>query len=265
MRGMRSLIVVLLPLAAGGCPLGATGERSAFQTYTETFAAAASRQTAQPGGGGQAATGVVFREPMTLVLANANADAELRVLLAAWVEPSSIRSAEQQDALLADGYVQLSRETRIGTAFTLAPGTFVLNGPGVANSTPFTIGTQDQVVLTLITPDVILAYLAPPVSCESPAFAFSQEGFPPDAETAATLVGGTAAPIAAETSSLDVLGIKTLAQVNVYQCDPFRPGLFFRSGGGARAANEYGEGDAVRFDFTRFSGPIAAFVTIEPR
>ena len=53
---------------------------------------------------------------------------------------------------------------------------------------------------------------------------------------------------------------KTLAQVDVYQCNPLRPGLFLRVGGGAAAENEYFEGSTIRFEFRRIhpqAGPAA--------
>jgi hypothetical protein len=62
----------------------------------------------------------------------------------------------------------------------------------------------------------------------------------------ATPVDGPTAPYGGATLTG---GLKTLAQVDVYQCDPLRPGLFIKLGGGARQPDEYFEGEDVTFDF----------------
>jgi len=164
------------------------------------------------------------------------------------VNVSSIRTAEQQDALLAGGYVQLTREVQLGTAFTLPPGTFIYSGPGVAGATPVRLlaaqgdgdGQPTTEAFDIITPDVILAFSQPPVSCDSVAFFYTVDGEvlnEPGLGAGATGAGP----------------LKTLAQIDVYECEPFQPGVFLRLGGGARMSNEFFEGNDVRFDF--FAGP----------
>lgn len=178
---------------------------------------------------------------MTVTFRNNHTTAELRTSFAAWVNSSSIRSAQQQDALLSGGYVQLGHEVRLGTVFTLPVGTFVYGGAGTAGATPIVLnpGTTTtntegggQVVVpasqafTLITPDVILAFVQPPVSCDSVAFAFMRNGEP----LTAVPVDGPTGPYSGLTG---VGGLKTLAQVNVYQCEPLKPGVFLRLSGAA--------------------------------
>jgi hypothetical protein len=194
---------------------------------------------------------------------------DLNVSVAAWVNVSSIRSAEQQDVLISGGYVQLTREVKIGSVFTLPPGTFVFNGPGVAGATPLVIespedGQTTSETLELITPDVLLFFKAPPVSCETPGFTFTDEGLPLDADTQGVFVPGATDNIAADTGATDALGIHTLAQFDVYQCEPLQPGLFLRIGGGVREANEYFEGDdvAVTFNSEPDANGMYAIITI---
>jgi len=248
-RRLMGLGVILGGLLAAGCGSVVQGERNAFLTLTDTFGLG----TAQEGTQGQAAgtaAKVAFRKSMTFTFSNNNPEADVVVAFVAWVLPSSIRSADQQDALFAGGYVQLTSEVRLGSAFTLPVGTFVYNGTGTAGATLLQIpaakaGESGAVqptsrAFTLITPDVFLAFLQPPVSCESVAFLFTDRGFPLDAQYVSMWVfeGATGQG-----------GLKTLAQVETYQCDPLRPGLFLRVGGGAAAENEYYEGDEVVFEF----------------
>jgi hypothetical protein len=94
-------------------------------------------------------------------------------------------------------------------------------------------GTGANPDYVLLTPDALLVFSQPPVSCDSVAFTFTN-------------------PITREVlpgASTDVGGYKTLAQMDVYDCDPFQPGLFFRKTGGTPAANEYQEGQAVTVEF----------------
>ena len=255
----KLLLLGCAALGLGGCPLGATfDERNAFLTFTDTFGAAASRspdQGGQGGGGGTVQAETTFRRTMILGFANLHPNAELQTSFAAWVLPSSIRSADQQDELLRGGYVQLAEEVRLGRAFTLPPGTFVFNGPGTAGATPVTLpptGAEDNTVdpalatttqFELITPDAILVFYQPPDSCESVAFVFLQNGVPVDEP-----VGGGLDIFSGPTQFTS--GLKTLAQIDVYQCRPFKPGLFLRIGGGTPEANEYSEGDTILFTFS---------------
>ena len=267
----RCVGLCLTLLALTGCIGQATSERSAFLTAAETFGVSmAGEDEDGEGGAGGTAAEAGFRPPMTLVLANNEWRAELNTAWVAWVELGSIRSAEQQDALLSDGYVQLTREVSLGTAFTLRPGTFVYNGPGVAGATLVRIDpgiadegqnaavTATEVSFEFITPDVLLVFSQPPVSCDTPAYFFTLDGQPFDIAPQAQNLG-------AEFSGATGRGsVKTLAQIDVYECSPFRPGLFLRTSGGAVSRNEYFEGQNVRIDFFRIpdAQENAAFVTI---
>lgn len=247
---MRSILCVMvcgsLLLPVAGCPTTSAGQRNPFVTLAEEFGAPVSGEPQQPGqGGGDQNAGEFFRRDMTVTFANTHVDAELATSMVAWVNVGSIRTADQQDALLRDGYVQLTRETRLGNAFTLPPGTFVYNGAGFAGATLVHLGpTQAATTLAamreieLITPDVILVFTQPPVSCENVAFSFLRDGevvFDDDGLiTRRTFAEG---------------GFKTLAQVDAYQCFPLRPGLFLKTGGGSREANEYFEGENVTITF----------------
>jgi len=243
---------------AVGCIGQTLNERNPFLTATETYGASLLLLEEEEGAGRGAEVEAPFREPMTVTLANNNPQADVQVRLAAWVNVGSVRTAEQQDELLASGYVQLSRELRIGTAFTLPAGTYVYNGPGEAGATlvflPRASGETDAPVastesFTLITPDAVLAFYEPPVSCDSKAFVFTDSGFPLDAES---VPGGARGHMfEGATGRGDA---KTLAQVDVYQCDPLRPGLFFRGSlteeeRRQARGNTYEEGEDVRFDF----------------
>ena len=141
------------------------------------------------------------------------------------------------------GYVQLTSEVRLGTAYTLPPGTFVLGGPGLAGAAPVHLGCPNPEIgggvgipttqaLTLIAPDVLLVFSQPPVSCDSVAFVYVNE-----------LVGAATGPVTSEG------GFKTLAQVNVYECTPLSPGLFLKTGGGVKAANEFFENNTIHIEF----------------
>jgi hypothetical protein len=232
-------LVLLLGLAAlGGCGGLALGEKNPFLVLTEELGVPTGDGTGDGGGGGTPASETEFRQTLTLTFTNNHDEAEVETALVAWVNVSSIRSADQQDALLRGNYVQLRRELQLGTAFTLPPGTFVYNGPGFAGATAIRLGsTSDgripaETAITLITPDVLLMYSQPPVSCDSVAFRFLSK--------LDTVITG---PVTAGG------GAKTLAQVDAYQCDPLAPGLFLARGGGGLAPNEFLEGDPIFITF----------------
>lgn len=258
------LLSVLLAVVAAGCATS-TQNINPFMVFAETFGVGGTDSQGQSGGGGSGATSqVAFRREVTVTFRNNHPSAELNTLFVAWVDISRVRTAEQQDALLAGGYVQLAREVQLGSAFRLPVGTFVYNGGGTAGATSVVLGraaatqegdtegdaqtgpTSTTLDVTLITPDVILVFSQPPVSCESVAFYYTDGGDP----LTATPVGGSEAPFSGSTGTGP---FKSLAQVNVYTCDPFRPGLFLQLTGGSAATNEYFEGDAITFDFN----PIA--------
>jgi len=247
--------VSLLLIPLGGCVTG-TGQINPYLTLTEEFGlgqVTRPEEAVRPG-----AQGLLlqpeFRRRMTITFQNNNPDAELNVSLAAWVMPGSLRSAQQQDALIADGYEQLARAEPLGTTLTLPVGTFVYDGGGTAGATVIRlpaarIGEGNTLsptsrVFDLITPDGILAFAQPPVSCDSVAFYYTRDGEP----LTAVLVGGHPEnPYGGATRSG---GFKTFAQVDVYQCEPLRPGVFLRVSG-ARQTNEYLEGENAAFEFNR--------------
>lgn len=237
MLRLAMLGVLLAGLSVAGCGLELGGERNAFLTLTEKLGISAGGESVDAGAGAGTAAEVEFRSPMTFTFTNNHTAAELDVSFAAWVNAGSIRSAQQQDALLRGGYVQLIREVRLGTPFVLPVGTFVYDGPGTAGATTVRLGPSGDegaavsTSYTLITPDVFLAFSQPPVSCDSVAFTFVGP------------VGTVTGPVT------DVGGFKTFSQVDVYECDPLQPGLFLKVGGGARQDNEFTEGENVLFEF----------------
>ena len=95
----------------------------------------------------------------------------------------------------------------------------------------------------------------PPVSCESVAFAFTRDDDP----LTSVPIAGSIGPYGG--SNLTG-GFKTLAQVDVYDCDPLHPGLFIKLGGGAREVNEFFEGDNVTFDFNPVSDADGNFAIV---
>ncbi len=245
----RGLLVCGLLVTILGCsPLAV--QVNPYLTLSEFFGVPIERDTGESAAGGLA-TEATFRRQLTVTFNNNNPNAEVDTSFVAWVNVSSIRSAQQQDALLDDGYVQLGEAIMLGTAITLPVGTYVYDQGGTAGALAVLLGlsqaAEDQVILatmsrTLITPDAMLVFAQVPVSCDSVAFIFTDEGDPLTAVPAADRV----APFSGATGQG---GFKTMAQVSAYQCDPFRPGLYFRQGGGTPEPNEYVEGDDVTFDF----------------
>jgi hypothetical protein len=224
-------------------------------TYTEEYGVAgSSAQRSSSGTASGTGTETTFRRSLTLKLRNNNPSAELNTSLMCWVSVSSVRSAEQQDALLRDGYVQLAQELRIGSVFALPVGTYVYAGHGAGGSQTIFLGpaqggtgstTSSPTVssVSLTTPDAILVFTQPPVSCDSVAFYYTQNGAPLPSSSAG---GGGTAPFAGSNTTG---GYKTLAQVDVYKCSPLNPGVFLSQGGSGRQRNEYIEGENVTFDF----------------
>lgn len=261
----------LLILTVTGCATGLQGP-NAFLTLAEQFGAASfGTQDQTTTGGAVNDANVPFRQLMSLTLANTSGS-QLNVAFAAWVRPESISTREQEDTLFSGGYNRLDSEVRLGTAFVLPAGTFVLDNGGTAGAKTVRIepaaGANDfdtmdngtnEVTERFITPDVLLIFQSPPDGCDSVAFSFTQGGLPVDDLP----VSGVSEIFAGATGAN---GLKTLAQIDAYQCDPFHPGLFFKSGGGARNDNEYFEGQSVRIEFSRvgFADTDAyAIVTIQ--
>ena len=243
MRRSHASFGIWLLLVAGCYPT--FDERNAFWTLTETYGTI-SGSAGVDDGQAAAEAEAEFRRTMTITFTNNHETAQVDASFAAWVYSSSVHSADQQDALLRGGFVQLTRAVELGTAFTLPPGTFVFAGPGLAGALPVRLacpltatgqGLTISDSITLITPDVLLVFSQPPVSCDSVAFIFGNA------------IAGAAVVTGPVTSTG---GFKTLAQVDVYECTPLRPGLFLKLGGGVRAPNEYFEGENVRFEFNEF-------------
>jgi hypothetical protein len=275
MMALRLTVLCVAGVGMVGCPGQFATERNPFLVATENFGTSIFRDDEEDRAGAGATAEAEFRRTLSLTLANWDADGELNTSWVAWVSPSSIRSADQQDALLSNGYVQLTRTVQLGTVFTLTPGTFVYNGSGFAGATVVRVdyatpGDSDTDPVTptevtfpdLITPDVLLVFSQPPVSCDTPAFFFTLDGLPldltPEQDSLGAEFGGATGRGA----------VKTLAQFDAYQCSPLRPGLFFRPGGGAREDNEFFEGQDIRIDFTRVAlgaEDLAAFVTVGDR
>ncbi len=248
MRIWRLTILGVFLTGLGGCPQAS--QRNPYLTFVESFGIESSLTPGTGGGGQGVGADVIFRRPMTLQFQNRHSYAVLETSFIAWVELGSVRSADQQDALLASNYVQLSRALDLGSAYRLPVGTFVYNGPGTAGATPVRLGpaggavaddddtqtgdegvTPTTATFELLTPDAILVFSQPPVSCDSEAFRYSEDGV--------VLPGPTST----------VGGHKTLAQIDVYQCDPFTPGVFLQTASGDIDENEYLEGNTVTFTF----------------
>ncbi len=253
----------------GGCPATYT-LRNPFLSYTEEYGVAGISERQQADSGGQGAAGTAtFRRTLTINLRNNHPDAELNTSLVCWVSVSSVRTAEQQDALLRDGYVQLTKEVHLGSAIVLPVGTYVNNGGGTAGAmtvfldraqvqrgqqqqnqnqptgqgtTTQTTTTATTTSVTLPTPDGILVFAQPPVSCDSVAFYYTLNGIPLPARP----VAGSEGPYEGSSGAGPY---KTFAQIDVYQCSPLRPGAYLNQGGAARQKNEYIEGEDVTFDF----------------
>jgi hypothetical protein len=269
-------LTTTLLLSSAGCPLSSTtttsGNTNPFLTLTEQQLIESNAAT--PGGGtstgGGTAAATVFRRVMTVTFANNNSAADLSFNFLAWVDAGSINTAGQQDALWDSGYIQLTRSLKLGPAYTLAPATFIYSPEGTAAATRVSLlaaagttttdtttpTTATETTHSLLTPDVILVFLDPPDSCDSTAFEYSDEG---DVLTSApfTAIGGVFG--GATTTG----GFKTLAQINVYQCDPFQPGLFLKHGGGSRSPNQYFEGEDARVEFNRAPDAAGMFALVE--
>ena len=268
--GIIGPAIVALVTVCGGCP---RGETNPFFTAGENYGSTsggANGGTSQGQGPAGSAAESVFRDTIVVTLENFDIRNELNTAWMAWINASSIRSADQQDDLLAAGYVQLSREVRVGSAYRLPPGTYVYNGPGEGGATLVRIGHATpgatdsdpadpaQLEFEIVAPDVLLIFSQPPVSCETPAFFYTREGIPfdntPNPDRPGVAFAG------AENDG----PVKSLAQFDVYQCDPFRPGLFLRTSGGTRQENEFMEGQHIVVQFYRLvdANGDAAFVTI---
>lgn len=257
---MRLTLTILAALAAGltlgGCPGGTSV--NPYLTLTESNlinAGATTDADAEAPSGDTVAAGVTFRDDIDITFINHNIEHHLRFNFLAWVAPSSLRSSEQREVLLNSGYTELTAEQRVGVAFTLPPGTYVYRGAGAGGVQRVFLGpagngadsvNPDTEIATFTTPDGVLIYLDPPDSCHSTAFEFTDQG---------QVSGGSGFGYGPSTGSG---GRKTLAQFNVYQCDPFKPGLFLKTGGGARADNEFIEGQDFTVHF--FQNPIAQVV-----
>lgn len=233
---VRLLLLGTLVLMFGGCPSSTVSQRNPYLTYAEEFGAGTAARAGSAVNVGTSLSDATFRQFLTLTFQNAHPEAVLDTSLMAWVSVSSIRTAEQQDALLRGGYSQLTQPMEIGSAYTLPVGTFVYTGPGGETRIPINLDPLESLTYDIITPDAILVFSHPPVSCDSVAFSFAIDGV---------------VPTGPATSSVG--GYKTLAQISAYQCQPFEPGLFLRRTGGQTAPNEFTEGQAVTYTFQQGS------------
>lgn len=269
---MRTLGVVtsVALLLGAGCLPQTNATRNAFLTLTETFGSSLfeSPEEQQSGGAGSEVETNEFRASMTLTLTNLSDDSDLNVKFAAWVKVNSLRDVEQEEALFRAGFVQLTEDVQLGSTILLPAGTFVYDGGGIAGSTQVfipaaaaaaaegqaTTGRSDA--FDLVTPDAILVFYEPPVSCESVAFVYTQNGLPvEDSRVAAVgnIFGGASSNG----------GLKTLAQVDAYQCQPFKPGLYLNQAGGSLMPNEYFEGDNITIEFRRIPTDNGIAATVE--
>ena len=252
---MRTFFVgltVLLVCAITGCG-GAPTPANPFMTLAERSGAGASQNRPSGGSSGQQAQSTAFRASMNVTFNN-NSGYELDTSFLAWVAPGGVRTAEQQEELLNSNYIQITEELRLGSAVTLGAGTYVYNGPGAAHVTPVHLepsqagdgtagATLSSMTIRLVAPDGLLVFSQPPVSCGSVAFTFSQQGEPlPPVPAGYGIWNG----------ATNTGGLKTLAQVSAYQCDPFKPGLFLYRSGGPRQSNEFLESDDITFEFRLF-------------
>lgn len=251
MRKIATVTLSAIVVFVSGCAPFTVNERNPFVVFSEEFGVPGSGDATEQGPAGVGAADFDFRRTMSLTLINNHPDSELNTSFMAWVEIGSLRNAEQQDALLRNGYVALTREVSLGNVFSLPPGTFVFKGSGFGGATDVKLGptvrmspTASTQTFDLITPDVVLVFSQPPVSCESVAFFYTVDGAIPTSPA----VPDKGAVILFE-GSTGGGPLKTLAQVDAYQCSPLRPGLFLKLGGGAREANAYFEGENITMTF----------------
>lgn len=260
-----AVTAVAATIVCAGCTGSAV--TNPFLTAAEAFGNA-SNSTGNSGsgsGGGSTSTTARFRDTMTLTLANAanDANAELNTTLLAWVNASSVRSGDQQEALLNGEFVRLTSDLKVGSALTLPVGTWVYSAGRAAGTYTVKIAAGGSDAIDLITPDGVLLYSQPPDSCDSVAFYFTVNGFlldqipGPEGTTGVFLNATTSAPR------------KTLAQVDAYECTPrFRPGLYLRQLGSVvdpslPTNNLFNEADPITVTFSLVAqNNVAATVQI---
>lgn len=264
---MKRIVLLTVAVAVwtlAGCPgTQDSGQVNPFLTLTERgFFSTDTSDITTPGGGTGDDAEAVFRQDMQVQFVNLSTRYDLSFRYVAWVLPSSVSTTDEEEALINGNYVRLDQQLQLGSVFTLPEGTYIYNGPGFAGATrvlvPASIAaatdpddtdqdvtaTLNEVVIRLITPDALLIFDDPPVGCDSIAFEYSEDG---RVVTDDPLIGGSTGVYEGATLGG---GYKTLAQVDVYQCSPFRPGMFLRIGGGAPAANEFFEGQDLAFGFS---------------
>jgi hypothetical protein len=270
-------ILTCVLLVSGACgSLTTTTQRNPYLGYTEEFGVAAQTAAIETGPASGAGAAEQFRRSLTISLRNNHPSAELNASLVVWVNVGSLRSAEQHDALLTAGFKQLTAEVDIGASLVLPVGTYVLNGGGTAGATTVFLApaqattgqgagaavTPTTLSITIPTPDGALVFNQPPTSCESVAFYYSLNGAPLPAHvfTNPNETGGDSVrPYAGSTGTG---AYKTMAQVNVYQCQPLRPGVFFTQIGAERKSNEFLEGENIAFDFNENANTEGAFCIV---
>lgn len=262
-----TLGLVAASLLSTGCPgmltstTGANAIGNPFATLTDRGLVEANIETEASEISTGAAAGqdadLSFRNNMRINFVNTATDRELSTNFIAWVEPGNVRTETQRDALISSGYIEITNQINLGVAYVLVPGTFVFQGSGGSGLERVILGPTgagqtvipSESTIDLVTPDVLLVYLDPPTSCASTAFRFLDEG---DVITEPAGGGGGTDGAIIFGGATNIGPNKTLGQIDAYQCDPFRPGLFFRQGGGLQQGNEFVEGDQITFTFLRF-------------
>lgn len=246
----------------GGCPGSDETTINPFSTLVEEglVAVPTTVPDGTPTGSGGVPIGAAFRPNLSLQISNQGTLGELSTRFVAWVSLSSVPSEFDEDDLVASMYERLAEPLELGAAVTLPAGTWVYNGSGsgpiqtvrLASASADDAGliTDTELNIDLLTPDGILFFLAPPESCDSKAFEFLNNGeVVRDPSIVTTDDGISAAPNLFPIAESPLSGIKVLRQIEGYQCDPFRPGLFLFDGAGQLAPNEYLAGDTVQIAF----------------
>jgi hypothetical protein len=115
---MKRLIITFCAVLGGlelGCGLGVE-PANPFRTLAE-MSVTGSGQQQSGSAGSQSTPPAVFRASMDVVLNNHHTEADLNTSFLAWVDPGSVRTADQQEELLNSNYIRgpagLVRQRRI--------------------------------------------------------------------------------------------------------------------------------------------------------
>lgn len=236
------------------------------------------------GGGGITTVDTRFREAMTITFNNNSARGDLEFNLLAWVDATSIQDDEDRDALYNSNYVELTEEIRLGTAFILAPGTFVYNGGGTNGNLRFRIprgtdsdteGASNQqgeetdfsgedatqnVGEDGGTIESVGGVADEPVQRQltlaSPDRILIYLDAPDSCDSTAFVFLDQGDPVRSFQGGVGFWGgsnrdgpFKPLQAAEYVSCDPLTPALILKTGAGARQGNEFFEGEDVTLDF----------------